>query len=500
MDKRMRLFLKILIIMSLITVQAFVFLVTADAKLSISEFYVGEGEFTAEGEIATRYEYWNWFTPSGSIPDNDYDYIFTRTRLGLGLNLPRAQAYLQVQDTHMWGLPEDAMAAAPQGPLGIGAIYYLHRGDENSHSTIIRQAYIDISKIFLEGLSTRLGRFDYVDGLEVTYENPKVNWLKNMRLAERLIGPFAWSGFCRSFDGLQVAYDQKGFNLNSTLTHPTQGGFENNAHKTMYDIDLFTLTGTVKYDQWMPNTEGRMFYFYYEDDRDIPKVDNTPQGSGLNEGAIKIHTIGAHLIRIVETESGVFDALFWGAYQTGDWGTLDHRAWATDFEWGFQFSQMVWKPWIRAGYFVSSGDSDPSDSKHETFYQLLPTARKYCLFPFYNMMNNEDLFLQAILKPQKEMAIRADLHFLSLNDENDRWYMGAGPSLNKGGIFGYIGRPSNGDDDLATVLDLITSYDFSKFLSGTLYWGHAFGKDVIENIYGDNEDGDYFYAECQIKF
>ncbi|MDY6972704.1 MAG: alginate export family protein [Thermodesulfobacteriota bacterium] len=498
--ERVRFSIAILLLSFILEAQHFVFVEKAVADYTLAEFDVVEGSFAADGEVATRYAYWNWFEPTGSIAENSHDYVFTRTRLGLALNLPPVRFYVQAQDVHMWGLPDDAIAAPPQGPLGVGAIYYLHRGNENLHSTIIRQAYADIASLFLEGLSTRVGRFDYVDGLEVMYKNPKVNWIKKIRLAERLIGPFGWSSFCRSFDGFQIVYDQPCFNLTSTLTHPTQGGFENNAHKTIYEIDLFTLTGTIKYDNWFPNMESRMYYFYYEDDRNISaSVDNTGTNV-LDQGAIKIHTTGMHWLGTVKTGSGIFDALFWGAYQTGDWGDQEHEAWAADIEAGFQFTHAPWKPWIRLGYYTSSGDSDGTDNDHETFYQILPTARKYALFPFYNMMNNKDLFLQAILKPKEDMVIRMDLHLLSLNEGDDHWYMGAGPTVKEGTIFGYIARPSFGDEDLATVIEMTTIYKFSKNLSGSLYWGHAFGKDVIENIYAGDEEGDYFFAELKIKF
>ena len=477
-----------------------VFTDLASANDGIAQTDMGKGSFQANGEVLTRYAYWRWFEPFDSSAENSYDYVFTRTRLDLSLNLSPVRFYVQAQDVHMWGLPDNAIAEPPQGPLGIGAIYYLHGGSENYHSTIIRQAYVDIQKLFLEDLSVRIGRFDYVDGLEVMYENPKVNWLKKIRLAERLIGPFGWSSFCRSFDGIRIAYDQPGFNLSSTLTHPTQGGFENNAHKTISDIDLFTLTGTMTYDQWLPNIEGRFFHFYYEDDRRITAfVDNTGT-SVLDQGAIEIHTTGMHWVWTAETGPGVFDALLWGAYQTGDWGNQDHDAWAGDIEVGYQFTHVPWRPWIRVGYYASSGDPDGTDSEHETFYQILPTARKYALFPFYNMMNNEDFFIQAILKPKDNMVIRIDYHHLRLNERADRWYMGAGPTVKEGGIFGYIARPSFGDDDLASVMDMMVTYDFSKDLSASLYWGHAFGKNVIENIYAGDEDGDYFSMEFKVGF
>jgi len=64
-------------------------------------------------------------------------------------------------------------------------------------------------------------------------------------------------------------------------------------------------------------------------------------------------------------------------------------------------------------------DKDSTDREHGTFYQMLPTARKYAFFPLYNLMNNEDLFIQAIFKPKEAFTIRTDLHSLSLQNKHD---------------------------------------------------------------------------------
>lgn len=467
----------------------------AEAKVTIRE---GDyGKISVEGEVAIRYEYWDWFQSSGSEADNSYDYIFLRSRLGLEYENPALRAYIQVQNVNMLSLPENSLAAAPQGPLGIGAIYHLHNRVDNPHSLIIRQAYIDFPDIFSSSVTARIGRFDYVDGTEVMYDNPKVNQIKNIRLSERLIGPFGWSSYTRSFDGLQLTYDNESMNLHSSITRPTQGGFENSAHKTISDIDLFTLTATMKFNKVFSDTEMRFFYYYYGDDRHIT---STPGQSGLDEGKIRINTLGTHWLKLWKTSDGIFDTLFWGAYQNGDWGAVDHQAWAVDFEAGYQFVNLPWKPWLRIGYFMSSGDSNPSDGKHETFYQLLPTARKYALFPFYNMMNNKDFFIQGIVRPLNNLTVRADLHFLRLTEKNDLWYMGAGPTVEKGSIFGYIGRPSGGSGDLGRVIDLVASYTFNKNISGTVYYGRAFGGDVIGDIYQGNKNANFFYMEMEVSF
>lgn len=472
---------------------------TAGAEVTLKTFAEAKSEITADLEVLGRYENWNWFTPSASA-NNAYDYFFTRTQIGISYKTSLINAYVQAQNTAMLGLPDDAVAQAPAGALGLGAIYYLHDGKQDAQSTIIRQAYAELPNISGSNIALKGGRFDYLDGKEVMYENQKVNWLKNLRLSEKLIGPFGWAAFCRSFDGVQLSYAQPAFNLTALASHPTEGGFTKSAHKTMDDIDLAALTLTMKYDTLVPHVEGRLFYYYYDDSRDIAKVDNTPGGNTLNQGDISINTYGMHLLATKKTDSGIFDALLWGAFQDGDWGQLEHKAWAVSIEGGYQFTGVSGKPWLRVGYSASSGDNNPDDNNHGTFYQLLPTARKYALFPFYNMMNSQDLFAQIIVKPQQKLALRADWHLLNLSESEDRWYMGAGPTRNEGAVFGYIGRPSSGARDLATVLELTAMLDLTENIAATAYYGHAFGGDVIENIYPEDKDADFFYLELKVHY
>ena len=468
-----------------------------EASVVLGTFHQGKGKVEADAKVIYRYEFWNWFEPTPQPnDDNTYGYCFTRTLFGLRLTLPNIGAYFQGQNAFMWNLPDDAVALPPGGPMGAGAVYYAHGGHKTYGSTIIRQLYLEIPHFFLKGLFVRGGRFDYADSMEVTYDNPKVNWLKEMRLAERLIGPFTWSSFNRSFDGVKLGYDRTGFNFTSIVVHPTQGGFENDAHNTIEGIDLATLTFTMKYDQWISNTESRLFYFYYHDNRNIPKVDNITVS---NPQDIEIHSFGFHLLGTANIGSGVADGILWGVFQTGDWGKFDHEAWAALAELGYQWVGVPWTPWVRIGYHISSGDSDPNDGKHGTFYQMVPTVRKYALFPFFNQMNNEDVFLQAILKPWQKLVVRTDCHYLRLQDRDDRWYMGAGPTRERGNIFGYVGRPSLGGATLGTLLDLTLVYTINKYSSVVLYGGHVFGGDVLENIYRD-KNGNMAYCELTFKF
>jgi hypothetical protein len=104
------------------------------------------------------------------------------------------------------------------------------------------------------------------------------------------------------------------------------------------------------------------------------------------------------------------------------------------------------------------------------------------------------------VKPKEALTIRADLHGVSLQNKNDLWYMGAGPTQGSGTIFGYVGRPSNNHRGLATILDISPSYTFNKYLTASFYYGHAFGRDVIKSIYKNSSNGDLVYMELKAQF
>ena len=98
---------------------------------------------------------------------------------------------------------------------------------------------------------------------------------------------------------------------------------------------------------------------------------------------------------------------------------------------------MPWSPWLRAGYDQSSGDDDPSDGEHHTFFQVLPTARRYAQFPFFNLMNTQDTFVQMIVKPHPRATLRTDWHWLRLTEKKDLWYAGGGATNDD--VFGFFG-------------------------------------------------------------
>jgi hypothetical protein len=189
----------------------------------------------------------------------------------------------------------------------------------------------------------------------------------------------------------------------------------------------------------------------------------------------------------------------WGALQQGQWGKLDHDAWAWDLEVGWQPSMLPWKPWVRVGYGRSSGDDNPKDRDHETFFQILPTARLYSFSTFYNLMNNEDGFLQLVLRPLPGVVGRTEFHFIRLTEGKDLWYTGSGATLSDRNVgFGYPGRPAFGHRDLFRVIENSISYDWNQYVNISAYYGHVFGQDVIHSIYAE-DDANFGYVEIILK-
>jgi hypothetical protein len=59
--------------------------------------------------------------------------------------------------------------------------------------------------------------------------------------------------------------------------------------------------------------------------------------------------------------------------------------------------------------------------------------------------------------------------------------------------------PARGERDLAYVVDLEATYRFSKHLSASAYYAHAFGQGVVRAAF-DDAHLDYGYVELTVSF
>ena len=445
----------------------------------------------------TRAEGWNWF--EGQKGNSDYGLWNSLLRVGISQSSEHFDWFLEGEQPSILGLPSDAVVAAPQGQLGLGGTYY---AANNNHTNVangfVKQAFLNFKQLGAVGL--KVGRFEYFDGLEVKPSDPFLATVIQGRISSRLISNFAFAAVQRTYDGVQLSASSGNNNLTFFGARPTEGVFQ---VKGMDELDVDTYYGAYTRSVNANQSAGelRVFALGYIDHRThVLKTDNRPTPVRTGDlGKIEIATWGADYVHVFNTSAaGKFDVLAWGALQTGSWGTLTQRAGAFVGEAGWQMPVHAVKPWVSLGYSYGSGDGNPNDSRHGTFFQVLTTPRQYARFPFYNMMNNEDWYGTVNLKPTSRLALRSETHALRLASASDLWYLGGGAF--QPNTFGYTGRPSNANRGLADVLDLSADYQFTKAFAATLYYGHAWGKGVISAIYPKNANGQLIFLETNVHF
>jgi hypothetical protein len=458
--------------------------------------------FTAS--LRVRGEFVDWFEPPPGVAAagaERYAFFASRLRAGLRVLFPHLEMAFELQDTRLTGLPDDATLGAPFGSLGPGALYFLNTHDTTQGEPFVKQGFLTLRR---GGLAATLGRFDHRDGLETEPADATLAFVKRTRVAERLVGPFEFTHVTRSFDGARVVYDQAWWNATAVGMRPTYGGFEVSANRGIDDVWLAGLALTLKRLPIGPPIDARLFYFYYADGRDVAKLDNSLTRikhltvvPDPDTGALAIHTIGAHAMTAFDAGPGIVDVLGWGAAQTGRWGSRDHAAWAYALEAGYQLPRVPAAPWLRAGIDRSSGDDDPFDGEHGTFFQLLPTARVYAQLPFFNLMNLQDVFASLVLRPHPIVTLRTDYHWLRLSEGRDLWWSGGGAQ--KDDLFGFTGTPSGGRHDLAHLVDLSATIAVTRWLTVAGYYGHAFGGDVVGTTFA-GRDVDYGFVETTLRY
>lgn len=452
------------------------------------------GDWTVFGSIRARAENWDWFTTPGF--DDSYTYGAYLLRAGLSRQTKSVDYAFELAQPTLIGLPDNAVAPAPAGQLGHGGSYRAVNGGQDG-SLFIKTASVKFKNVG-EGNSLRLGRFEFDDGSEVIPKDPSLAWLKRQRITTRLIGNFGFTHVQRSFDGGLFSHDKPSGNVTLFLAQPTEGVFQLNGLGRVKDV--YTMYGA--YTKPMKSAEGRLFYIRYHDGRGLAPVDNRPVAvRNLDRGDIDINTFGANYIKTFDSKSGKADVLAWGTLQTGKWGSQSHRAHALALEAGYQPKNMKYKPWLRAGYFNGSGDDTPEAAlggRHETFFQILPTPRTYARFPFYNLMNNEDMFVQGILRPTPKTTLRAEAHRLRLSSGSDLWYAGGG-AFNDG-VFGYQGRPSGGQKGLANVFELGVDHAINPLTTVSAFAAHASGGSAVNAAYPAGNNSNFFYIELARRF
>ena len=446
------------------------------------------GAITPTVSLRTRTESWNWF---GAGAGDDYAYSLILLRAGLEQQRAHLGWRLEFSAPLVIGAPDDATQ-------GHGASYYRANGERRIIATLFpRQAFVRVGQQAV-GHRLKLGRFEFSEGGEVSPANPTLAALKRRSVVQRLIGPFNFTQGARSLDGFEYGWSRRGLNVTVLGAVPTVGVFNLDGWSSVPEIPVgyAAVTGP---GPWTPSRgEWRIFAVAFGDRRGLVKADNRPLAlRQTDREAIAITTLGAHLLRVVLTRAGPLDFAAWGASQFGSWGTQSHRAGAMDVEAGWQPAGVRWNPWLRVGVFASSGDADPSDGRHGTFFQTLATPRLYARFPFYNLTNVRDWQAGVTLRPGRRLTLRGDVRLLQLGNSADGWYTGSGPFDDS--AFGIGIRPSAGSRALGTLTDLSADFQWSRHWTLAAYGSLAHAGAAIRASTPGATTGSFAFLELEYR-
>lgn len=457
------------------------------------------GGITVSGSLRSRVYGWGWFRADSG--DNSYAYSGSLVRIALSQSHEAWDWTAEFATPVLLGLPSNSVAPGTQGALGLGANYLsANDGSRNSAMIFPKQLYVRFTRL---GGSRRhmlkVGRYEFSDGSETTPRSATLAALKRERINQRLLGSFGWSDVGRSFDGFHYAYSGSSGNFTLLAAVPTRGVFQTDGwgwNRAAFGYASYT----APWGKGPHGADTRIFALYYDDFRPVLKTDNRPLAARRSDIAnIRILTFGGHTVHAVETRRGTLDLLLWGAGQTGRWGIQDHRAHAIDAEAGFQPKILeTVKPWLRGGFYDGSGDGNPNDSLHETFFPVLPTPRPFARFPFFDMANNRDAFGMLILRPYSKVTVSSEFHALRLSNAKDLWYAGGG--VYQPWTFGYSGRSAGGRGSLANLYDSSVEFRMDRHATFTGYFGYAQSRAAIAAIYPRGTCGKFGYLEAVYKF
>lgn len=426
--------------------------------------------------VRSRWEVWDAFAR------DDDGFVGTRTRLKLNYSWDdRLTLVGEVQDVRVASLDAD-------GTGGLANYRNAADGDYNAHGTDVHLLWADFKP--LTGVNFRVGRQDLKVGSEVTY--PELDWryLKTQRLGERLIGSVGFSHEERAADGLTIGWDLGDHQLLAFAAQPTSGVVEvDNAYRSLMDVQYEGAEWTVKRGTWLPNTELAGFFIAYQDDR--PPVDG-----GLPHG-LSVFTFGGSALGVYPLGPGKLDLLAWGAGQLGSYDQLDQAAWALFLEAGYQLPECLFAPWLRLGVNIGSGDGNPNDGDHQTFFNLLPTNHSYYGFiDQVELPNLIDPFVQLRLTPHPMLALNVFAHWFRLTNDSDFRYAGSGVfNLDS---FGFTQNPSRGYSHVGREYDVVATFTPHRTLTLELAYSWFEGGAMFGNLASRNAH--YGYVSAEFKY
>ena len=365
------------------------------------------------GQFRVRYEAKG---NAGSFPNRDFaqgldssnDYFLFRTKVHLGWSPTKwLTAYVEGRDAHDLGdnriVPENDMLD-------------------------LYQAYIRLGDFEKLPLSLKVGRQELIYG------------------DQRYIGNGDWSNCGRSFDSVKLRFQNSDFWLDAFTGRPvlTRDGRFNNANNYDWFSGLYGSTRRIA--SWQ--------------DTDFFVLARNGGARSLAVGGLgprDIYTVGTRW-KSLPGKLGNWDYSFEAAGQFGsiqqNGKRLDHRGYALNATGGHTWKKVFGSPRLGLGYDFGTGDSNPADSRNETFELLFGTNHRfYGNMDLLGLRNMHISRLEGSLKPAKNVTVSAELLGFWLADTADFLYPESGVGRNQNGYGRHPGYSSHVGQEFDLLVD-----------------------------------------------
>jgi Alginate export len=436
------------------------------------------GETTFLVENMTRAELWRYFQPlPDAASEPDYAFVGSRSTLGASYIGRRWRARGALQYVRLENLP--ARAIGP-GLLGTGAAYFFQAAGAFSYQFYLRElslAWRSPSGLWVEG-----GRLLRAAERETPSGDAAIDRLVRDEVNGRLLGDMEWSFYQRAWDGVRGGVARGRWRVSATAAVPTQGTFEESANLPLSRVRVGDVEVAVDPGGLVRHTALRVFVATYDDTR---PVTSRPDNANLRvTGAdVRVHTFGATTAGAYPWRFGYVDAVVWAAVQRGHWWDHRHRAWSATSSLGHRWTGARWRPWLRAGVTSASGDADPRDATHGTFFPMLPSGDRVSGTNVYAQMNVDDGWLAVEAAPASSLDVRVGLRSVALRSSVDRWYSGSGATVRSGPYFGFQGRITGGETDLGRVVEAGLTWRPRRWWTLRAYGSRMTGGDAVAALF-----------------
>lgn len=234
---------------------------------------------------------------------------------------------------------------------------------------------------------------------------------------QRLIGLSDWANSRRTFDAMRLLVQPAGWKFDAFVAHP----LELNPDEINKTDRSQTFAGVYA----QRPTKGRTIAAYYlalhEDD---PLIKN---GSG-STGNFIYHTLGF----ACDGAAKNFDWTGEAAYQFGDFGGDDIRAYMAAVEGGYTFARLGVKPRLGLGLNLASGDANPADARKETFNPLFPASHPFLGWADQvGRQNIKALEAMFSLTPYRRFTAKVHGHKFFLANTHDAFYNAGGAATRR---------------------------------------------------------------------